>query len=97
MKRVSRIHTLRYFINGFVASGILLALALWGIGREVWVARVFENGPAGFFGHTLYLAYAFEHTRLPVQLLSLLALASVIYLARESARLISSTPAVASA
>jgi hypothetical protein len=91
MKRVQRIHTLSYFINGFVASGIVLALALYGIGREVWVARVFQNGPSGFLGHSLYLTYAFDHTRLPVQLLSLLVLLSLIYLARESAKLISAT------
>lgn len=89
MRRVRRIHTLSYFINSFVASAIVLAAALYGIGREVWVSRVFANGPQNFLGHSLYLAYAFEHTRLPVQVLSLLVLLSIVYLARETARIIS--------
>jgi hypothetical protein len=65
---------------------MVFVLALWGIGREVWVARVFANGPQDFIGHAFYLTYAFEHTRLVVQSLTLLTLASVIYIAREIGR-----------
>ena len=70
-------------------------MALYGLGREVWVARVFANGPQGFVGHALYLVYALEHTRFVVQALALLCIGSVIYLARETARALSSasTPA----
>lgn len=89
MRRVQRIRVLRLFVNGVVLSGLVLAVALYGIGREVWVARVFANGPQGALGHALYLAYAFEHTRFAVQALSLLVLLSVIYLARATAKLIS--------
>lgn len=86
MHRVRVIRAVRpIFSNGMLAALLLLA-ALWGIGREVWVARVFENGPSGLVGHTEYLAYAFEHTRVVVQVLTLTVLASALYLARLVAR-----------
>lgn len=90
MHRVHRISILRLIISGAVFSSTLALLALYGIGREVWVARVFENGPQDFVGHTLYLVYAFEHTRFVVQALVLLCAASFLYLARETVRAISS-------
>jgi hypothetical protein len=61
-------------------------LLWWGIGREVWVARVFANGPQDFFGQAFYLVYAFEQTSLVVQMLAIFTIASCIYLAREMAR-----------
>jgi hypothetical protein len=64
---------------------VVSVLALWGIGREVWVAKVFTNGPQDFFGHLSYLTYAFVHTRLVVQGLVLLTIVSLVYLARETA------------
>jgi len=95
MRRVRRISILRIVISGAVFAVTLALLALYGIGREVWVARVFANGPQGFLGHSLYLVYAFEHTRFVVQVLALVCIGSVIYLAREVARALSlaSTPA----
>ena len=89
MRSVRRVRILRFVFSSITASCILLLLALWGIGREVWVARVFQNGPQNFIGHSFYLVYAFEHTRLVVQSLVLLTFASLIYLAREIARAIS--------
>jgi len=90
-----RVHTLR-FIRPLMSTGALVMLvfvaALWGIGREVWVAHVFKNAPET--GDMLalgrfYLA-AFEHTRVVVQLLALTTLAALIYLARETARTLGS-------
>lgn len=95
MRRVRKIYILRMIVSGAVFAASLTLLALYGIGREVWVAMVFKNGPSGFLAHTLYLAYAFEHTRFVVQALSLIALVSVIYLARETARFISNTVVLA--
>jgi hypothetical protein len=89
MRRVRLIRALRPVTSYAALSALVLLLALWGIGREVWVARVFANGPQDLIGHSLYLFYAFEHTRLLVQALSVLTLGSLIYLARETARLIS--------
>ena len=91
MRRVRRISILRLLISSGVFALTLALLALYGIGREVWVARVFENGPQTFWGHALYLLYAFEHTRFVVQALALLCLGSFVYLARECVRLISAT------
>lgn len=88
MRRVRRIRIVRMALSNAVCAAVLCAAALWGIGREVWVAKVFANGPQDSFGHALYLIYAFEHTRLIVQALAIVALASVISLARESARLL---------
>ena len=86
MHRVRRISVLRILISGSVFAVTLVLLALYGIGREVWVARVFENGPEGFFGQVLYLAYAFVHTRFVVQVLSLICFGSFLYLVREFVR-----------
>ncbi len=86
MRRVRRVRALRPFLSGTAFAALVLTLALWAIGREVWVARVFENGPHSWVGHTEYLAYAFEHTRVIVQALTLTVLAAGLYLARAAAR-----------
>ncbi len=97
MRRVHTISVLRPFLSNAALAFVVLALALWGIGREVWVAKVFANGPQDFFGHAQYMLYAFDHTRLVVQALSLIVLLAVVYLARESARVLATlfTPALA--
>lgn len=87
MRRVHRISILRMIISGAVFAVSMLLLALYFIGREVWVARVFENGPQDFAGHALYLIYAFEHTRFVVQALVVLCAGSFIYLLYEGAKL----------
>jgi hypothetical protein len=91
MRRVRRIAILRMIISGALFALALALLALYGIGREVWVARVFENGPQTFSGHLLYLLYAFLHTRFVVQALCLIGLGSFLFLVREAARLFSDT------
>jgi hypothetical protein len=92
MRRVRRIALLRMIISGAVFAITLALLALYGIGREVWVAEVFRNGPQSFTGHALYLLYAFEHTRFVVQALVLICLLSLCYLIREFGRLVSGAP-----
>ena len=90
MRRVHTIYILRPFFSGlFVGSGVL-AVALLSIGKAVWVARVFENAPQSFSLLPQFYLVAFTHTDLMVQLLSLTAFVSVVYLARETAKLISS-------
>jgi hypothetical protein len=88
MRRVHRIHTLRPMIS-FSALFMLIALAaLYGIGREVWVAHVFENMPRSNNPVLVsrFWLDAFTHTRLVVQALALVTLAAIVYLARETAR-----------
>ncbi|MBU6321030.1 MAG: hypothetical protein KGI78_00130 [Patescibacteria group bacterium] len=86
MRRVQTIRFLRPFVSGGALAALVLALALWGIGREVWVAKVFSNGPHGFFAHARYLAYAFRHTRLVVQALVLASAAAAFILTRALLR-----------
>lgn len=93
MRRVYIIRALRPVISMGAFSATVFVLALWGIGREVWVARVFENMPhsGDAFAVTRFYAAAFGHTDLVVQALTLAMFASVIYIARESARFISTS------
>ena len=86
MRRVRIIRILRLVLSFDVLAMLALVAALWGIGREVWVARVFENAPKDLPALPRFYVAAFEHTRLIVQALSLITLVSLIYLARESAR-----------
>jgi hypothetical protein len=86
MQRVHRIAVLRMIISGAVFAVTLVLLGLYTIGREVWVARVFENGPQDPMGHLLYFIYAFEHTRFVVQALVVICVLSFLYLAREAYR-----------
>ena len=89
MRRVHRIRILRAVFSSGTAAALVCVLALWGIGREVWVAKVFANGPQDFLGHTRYLAYAFGHTRVVVQALTLATFAAVLTLARAAAQTLS--------
>jgi hypothetical protein len=91
MQRVHRISVLRIVISGAVFAITIALLALYGLGREVWVAQVFENGPQTFSGRILYLVYAFEHTRFVVQALAVICAGSFVYLAREVLRAITAS------
>lgn len=90
MRRVHLIRILRVVVSGATASCLLLLIALYGIGREVWVAHVFQNAPHHISDVPRFYVAAFNHTRLTVQVLSVLCLASFIYLAREASRSVSS-------
>lgn len=83
MQRVHLIHALRFAVSGSVFSGILSVLALWGIGTQVWVARVLQNAPASPFDLLGFYFSAFTHTGPAVQILVLLLTISFLYLARE--------------
>ena len=90
MRRVHLIRILRVIISGGVFALLLSVLMLWGIGREVWVARVFENMPHTDSLSSLFSfwAAAFTHTRLIVQVLILATIASFVYFVREVVRLV---------
>lgn len=87
MRRVRAIHLLRA-ISSVAMSVALLALALWSIGREVWVAKVFANMPslADVPATLAFLSAAFLHTELFVQILSVIVLGATVWTARELAR-----------
>ncbi len=88
MRRVRMISFARPLCSSEAFAALLLVAALWAIGREVWVAKVFSNGPHDFAGHAEYLVYAFEHTRLVVQALVLVTLGATVYLAQATARVL---------
>lgn len=87
MRRVRIIRILQLVVSTVVLALLTAVAALWGIGREVWVAQVLTNGPQDFFGHIAYLVYAFGHTHFIVQALVVLTIASFVFLAREAVRL----------
>ncbi|MFA5744727.1 MAG: hypothetical protein WC887_00715 [Candidatus Paceibacterota bacterium] len=84
MRRVRLIRILGLIISTLVLALITFVLALWGIGKQVWVDRVLTNGPQDFTGHALYLVYAFAHTRFLVQILALLSFVAFLYIIRET-------------
>lgn len=86
MQRVHLIRALRFAVSGGVFSTLVSVLALLGIGREVWVARVVRNAPPQLLDIPQFYFEAFLHTRLVVQALVVLTLASLIYVAYEVAR-----------
>lgn len=88
MRQVRRIAILRIVISGGIFALSLGLIALYFLGREVWVARVFENGPQDLMGQALYLVYAFEHTRFVVQALVVICLGAAFYLAHEVRKLL---------
>ena len=87
MRRVHLIRILQLVISTVVLAILTSIAALWGIGREVWVAHVLQNAPATIADIPAFYLAAFLHTHVIVQVLSLLTLASLIFLARETARL----------
>lgn len=87
MKRVHAVHSLRMLFSNASLALVLFALALWGIGREVWVAHVFQNAPhQGILEAARFFAYAFIDTRLIVQTLCLAALFALAWLMRDLLR-----------
>lgn len=88
MRRILLIRVLRLVISTAMLAALTTIAALWGIGREVWVARVFENAPSGISDLPNFYLAAFMHTHIIVQVLTFLTLASLIYLAWETVRLI---------
>lgn len=90
MRRIHIIRILGLVISTATLAIITLVLALWGIGNQVWVERVFQNAPKDFVNIPNFLVSAFGNTRLVVQILAILTFTSFIYLARATARAISS-------
>lgn len=89
MRRVYAIYILRPFFSGIALAAGIFAAALWGIGREVWVARVLENAPKDTVQMAQFYASAFGHTHGIVQILILISCGALVYVARETAQFIS--------
>lgn len=82
MRRVRIMHAIRTYAPIFGAA-VLFVFALGAVGREVWVAKVFENMPsyADLPGVLGFFSGAFFHTELMVQVLLILALGALVWLA----------------
>lgn len=87
MRRVRLIRVLRLVISTVVLAVLAFVAALWGIGREVWVAHVLQNAPTRLQDAPSFYMAAFLHTHFIVQVLTVLTLASFLYLIVEIARL----------
>jgi hypothetical protein len=86
MQRVYLIRALKVAISTSTLSTLVSLLALWGIGRQVWVAQVLHNAPTDPINLFWFYSEAFLHTSVTVQLLVLVMLISIFYIAREVAR-----------
>jgi hypothetical protein len=90
MRRVRTVHALRPFISPTAGAAVLFAGALWGIGREVWVAHVLSNLGAVVSPETAltFVVSAFVNTRFIVQVLTVLAGGAFVWLAYEMPRVV---------
>lgn len=88
MRRVRTVHAVRPLLSGASLASLVFIIALWGIGREVWVAHVLQNLEitARTGGLGTFLVAAFMNTRFIVQVLVILAAGAFIYTLRELAR-----------
>ena len=87
MRRVRMVHALQPFASMGMLAALICIAALWGIGREVWVAHVFQNAPhAGLVSLGRFYVAAFEHTKLAVQALVLVTGASALLFAQALLR-----------
>lgn len=81
LRRVRLIHLMR-LLSVPVFSGIAFVLAVWAIGREVWVAKVFENMPALVDAPAVlsFFMSAFVNTDVVVQVLSVVATVALAWM-----------------
>lgn len=88
MRRVRTIHTVRPLLSTTAFSAILFLGALWGIGKQVWVAQVLENmlSLADVGAVSTFVLAAFINTEFIVQVLTVLALAAAIWIVRDGVR-----------
>lgn len=90
MRRVRTIYAVRRAASGTSVSVAALAASLYFIGREVWVARIWENAPslAHLDAFVSFASYAFTHTDISVQALFLTSIFAFVWLVREITRVV---------
>ena len=87
MRRVRAAHALRPLLSNAALALALFTLALYGVGREVWVAHVFQNAPhQDVLALARFFLAAFLDTRLIVQALCLTAIAALVWFMRDVLR-----------
>ena len=97
MQRVHLIRALRFAISSGTFSLLVSILALWGIGREVWVAHVLQNAPANLIDLPRFYFAAFLHTSFIVQTLVIFVVVAFGFVAREISRALAFVSAVRNA
>lgn len=90
MRRVRIAYYLNILLSGTTLAGALLLSSLYLIGREVWVAKVFENMPSITEAAALvtFFVRAFMTTDFIVQALVMLALSAGIVFARSVGKMV---------
>lgn len=90
MRRVRTIHALKIASGRGSAALTTLGVSLYFIGREVWVARVWQNMPniLDLDSVLRFFMYAFLHTHPVVQVLLLITIFSFVWLMREVGRVV---------
>lgn len=88
LRRARFIRTVRPFVSGTALATVLSAASLYALGREVWVARVLENmpSPANLLALLRFFEAAFLNTSFAVQVLSLVLVFGMLWVARDTAR-----------
>jgi len=91
MKRVHMIHAVRPLTSVTALSVALLGVSLYAIGRTVFVAQIFRNMPAvqDVPAVLRFFFSAFLHTEFLVQALTLVVLASALWMVRDALRTLS--------
>lgn len=93
MASVGTIYAARQLTSLTALKVYALILSLWGIGRLVWVSKIFANfmqvEKSGAGAITNYTLYAVEHTHLAVQLALLVAIVAAVSLALDAVRSLS--------
>ncbi len=87
LRRARTIALLRPLMSGATLGVLVIAASLYVISREVWVARVFENmpSPANITAFFRFFEVAFLNTSFAVQVLTLLMVAGMYWVARDIA------------
>ncbi len=86
MRRVRAIHFLRPIVSGSALALLVAFVALYEIGREVWVAKVFENMPGDILSALQFFLMAFSNTEFTVQALTLVTGMAVLCVAKDIGR-----------
>jgi hypothetical protein len=90
MRRVHGVYLLRKLLTTSMLSIVALVLAVWGVGREVWVAHVLHNmpSPLDIPGVVAFFTSAFYDTRSIVQMLIIVAIVAIALALVNSIRFI---------
>ncbi len=88
MSRVRAIHAMRPFVSTSALCVALVLVSVYAVSQEIWVAQVIANMPSvtDVAALSKFFAVAFLNTSYIVKAFSIVAVGSVVWLAREIAR-----------